>query len=57
MADIGPQMALSLREDSAGSTEFKPQQLHIQRSANSSTICPAGTPRPRRCALLPGAVA
>ena len=30
MADIGPQVALSLREDFAGSTEFKPQQLHIQ---------------------------
>jgi NAD(P)H-dependent FMN reductase len=30
MADIGPQVALSLREDFAGNTEFRPQQLHIE---------------------------
>ena len=30
MADIGPQVALSLREDFVDNTEFKPQELHIQ---------------------------
>jgi NAD(P)H-dependent FMN reductase len=29
MADIGPQVALTLREDFVGYTEFKPQELHI----------------------------
>jgi NAD(P)H-dependent FMN reductase len=29
MADIGPQVALSLREDFVNNTQFKPQELHI----------------------------
>jgi NAD(P)H-dependent FMN reductase len=30
MADIGPQLALSLREDFVDNTRFKPQQLHVE---------------------------
>lgn len=30
MADIGPQVALSLRDDFVANTEFKPQSLHIE---------------------------
>lgn len=30
MADIGPQVVLSLREDFVNNTQFKPQELHIK---------------------------
>lgn len=30
IADIGPQVALTLREDFVDNTEFKPQELHIR---------------------------
>lgn len=54
MADIGPQAALSLLEDIAGNTEFKPQHLHIQEmhklvdellSWNTALAPPRAAPR------------